>query len=434
MRAYGYASGIDIVFSGPITAYNTAIHAYARYKDVNVNHTGNLTSTDSGSGVHADAYFGQVDVIVHGNISATDVGYGIWAHSQYGPVYVHAFGDINSAQNAIRGAAPGKVDIFHYDGHLISTDNGVNAVTGRSYQSHVAIHNHGDVDANGHGLAAYAYTDANVYQFGNINSHNAYRSGIAATSQQGNIEIYLNGDITAFYDGIHAFAYNGDVYIHTPGNIDAGHKGIYAYAQHSAVVVHNGDISLDTSHPGSSEQAVDVHAVTGAASVTLDNGSVHGITAGVRIDAAVDAYLTIGPNGSLTSDNDLAVQMTGAANANVYISGYVRGYMQFDTDDDVYVNDDGTWRPTGTTDFDFFGGGGTDRVFNRGVIRTSDFGAGGPENVFFENLEEFHNGSTTGGPGLITMVNNDAGDSFVINYSRPARRILRRGQLELGGR
>ncbi len=54
-------------------------------------------------------------------------------------------------------------------------------------------------------------------------------------------------------------------------------------------------------------------------------------------------------------------------------------------------------------------------MFNRGVIRTSDFGAGGPENVYFENLEEFHNGSATGGPGLITMVNNVVGDNFVLN-------------------
>ena len=145
------------------------------------------------------------------------------------------------------------------------------------------------MEAIGNGIFVEAGFDANVYQYGNIISHDA--SGINAVSHSGNVEVLLQGDITAAYDGIHAVSYTGDVYVHTPGTIQGGHKGIFADAGGNAVINQTGDVT------GTAAQGIDVRALGNA--TVESHGNVSGGYQGIRVHAFGD--ITILQYGDVTS-------------------------------------------------------------------------------------------------------------------------------------
>jgi outer membrane autotransporter protein len=119
--------------------------------------------------------------------------------------------------------------------------------------------------------------------------------------------------------------------------------------------------------------------------------------------------IDIDNSGFLSADSLFAIDTVGAG-TSVVNTGQIVGFIDLtDNADNVENLDDGLFDARLTSDFR----GGADVFNNSGTLRTAVDPAV-LEAVAFINLETFNNGSLTGGPGLITMVDGQAGDSFTL--------------------
>ncbi len=139
-------------------------------------------------------------------------------------------------------------------------------------------------------------------------------------------------------------------------------------------------------------------------------GAVSGGSFGVFLNSGTGSSINVASGGSISAGNDRAIHVEGAATA-IDNSGTIRGFVELTGQSDTFdIRDTGLFDARMTSDF----GAGTDRLTNAGTIRAAT-DAGTLETVGFVGLESLVNGSLSGGPGLISLSDGQAGDCLVIN-------------------
>ena len=290
----------------------------------------------------------------------------------------------------------------------------------------LAISNSGDIDVSGLTAAGISVSSGHDLALDN-NANITARSSSALSNtafgifaeQAGagyDLAVSNSGKIsaTSVYgpNGIHAEThYTGSsVRIVNAGDIVATGYEAYAivgltFGPNSPLsIINNGSLSVKGGPGGAGIYARTTEV---GSPILIDNsGSISGIGWGIYARSETDT--TIVNSGDISATSLLAIQVSGAGNAAIYNAGHITGYLTLDADDSFINANGGVFETKLASDF----GPGTDLFRNEtgGTVQA----ATDPEVIehsSFVNLERFEN------QGLITLEDNQAGDSFEISNS-----------------
>jgi hypothetical protein len=363
---------------------------------------------------------------------------GIRAYSQglNSPVDVFNTGDIDSSRVGIYAKARfGALDVFNY-GHITGVYAGIQAATGTGGgpNSPLSIVNTGDIDLQqGTAISASTYQAQSELSVVNSGALTGGRIGLSALTAgaDSRLTIHNSGAIRsvnkpANFDfrtfGISGYTASTDSPIHIVNSGDilataAGSKayGGYAYGiaaeaeggDSSPVTIRNsGNVRAKVNGPGS---AFGIFAETNSPVTIVNSGSVYAeggsnaFVAGVYVDSVSVNTTTIVNSGDIGASSNLAISVRSGP-VDIFNTGTITGFVLLDADDTFINQAGGVFEARQTSDFDAYGGGGTDLFVNEAggtVHATGD--------TRFVNLERFEN------QGLISMVDGAPGDSFTIS-------------------
>ncbi len=429
----GATSRVEVINTGDLDTDASAIYARTRGADseLYVYNSGHITGVYKGiwavTGV-GGADGGPIEIINTGDIDL-QTGESIDAAS-YGvdsDIYVFNSGAL-TGETGIRGGADGDdadVKIVNTGNITVQTDDdpsfGISAANYSGENSRVTIHNSGEIMVTGTG--GLPATGISAEAVGNASSVRVTNSADIRTTAGGDafgIFALANGSVSVTNSGdIHATAgtiangisaqtdgagssiglvNSGDIYV--TGNTFAA--GIYAQTQgaNSPINIANSGSIRVTGPAG----AVGIDAVsfwTNSPIVIENSGSILGGTAGVSAKSA--APTTIINSGDIGASSNRAIVVPYGP-VDIFNTGTITGFVLLDADDTFINQAGGVFEARQTSDFDAYGGGGTDLFVNEAggtVHATGD--------TRFVNLERFEN------QGLISMVDGAPGDSFTIS-------------------
>ncbi|WP_319004394.1 autotransporter outer membrane beta-barrel domain-containing protein [Yersinia massiliensis] len=234
-------------------------------------------------------------------------------------------------------------------------------------------------------------------------------AGIYAESSSGAMSITTTGSVIgALADGIYAYNAGTDQSIHA-ADVTGYTSGIHAENSGS------GALSITTSGTVTGTTAYGVEAMNASneqVSLAVLNGStVQGAQAAILVDSSTSMNITnIGTirNLSLLS-SDVAIQTTGAQ-GTINNSNLVQGSVQLSDEGNIFRNNvDGVWDTAGGTN-DLGALIASNAVFNNGSIVAANGSVADPLQV-----TTFNNVGTFSNAGVLTMVNDRAGDMTTIN-------------------
>ncbi|MBN9058008.1 MAG: autotransporter domain-containing protein, partial [Rhizobiales bacterium] len=328
----GYGK-ITIERSGNITAYKgTGIIASSTDGEIAVTSEGVLTADVDGI-VATNEGNAKISVTQVGNLTAYK-GTGIVVSSANGELSVSNTGTLTAELDGIDATniGSGKVTVYQ-DGSL--TSNTGTGIVASSTTGAVTVIGNGAILADLDGIVAKneGLTAVQVTQTGNVTANKG--SGIIATSALGAITITSTGDILADGYGINAVNSSDDGAItieHTGDITAANYDGIYAETANADIdVTVDGDISAhqDAIHLvsyGDQSVTVDGGRVTGGAgfaAVHFDGGYENSLVNAGTIDSAD------GINGLaiLANDNNTSIVNNGTITGSVVLSDWSNSFL-----------------------------------------------------------------------------------------------------------
>jgi outer membrane autotransporter protein len=364
----GGGSDIAITNSGPITAGDNGVYAitYGDAANVTIVNSGDLKGGDYGpdysSGIYVTTNGGSSKVSIT-NSGSLDAVYGVvvFLNGSDSDLIVTNSGAITAQYAGVTTLAYGERSnsVIINNGDVETIYAGVQGFSDADY-SNVTITNSGDLTSTGDGPVARGiggrtngdYSDVTIINTGDIVSNN-YGMSLLTSGVESDIKVENDGDIAAVGRGMNIRAFgSGAISISNSGDVDGGPVGVYSLSSTSTEIINTGSISA---------------------------------ASGLAID-------TLG------------------ASTTIVNSGAVLGFIDLTDNADSFTNEvDGVFAARLTSDF----GGGTDSFTNAGIVKAADDPAL-IEDVYFGNLETFNNGSPSGGPGLISLVDDQVGDNFAI--------------------
>ena len=357
----GIGASIDLQNNGPIaTNGDSANGIFARTSNSNSSIALSNTRDIATAGIHAQG----IAVVSGGDDSAITIG---------------NFGDIAAGSYGISGSSSGtNSPVTVTSNGFIDPDVGM-ALTTSGPNSPISADNAGTIEGTHLGLLAVTLGEGSPVSFSN------------------------SGNVTSTGDG-------------TPFTFTQGSVSLSAYSTAVAILTNAPDSNIVVENKGTiaglGVNGVGIYALASAAGSTtkiVNTGSIVGDLAALVLDGPGTA--TILNSGDISSASQLAFGVYGGS-AMVINTGHITGYLMLDADDSFINSSGGVFETKLTSDF----GPGTDLFRNEsgGTVRA----ASDPEIIehsSFVNLERFEN------QGLITLEDNQVGDSFEISNSGGGR-------------
>lgn len=428
---------------------------------ISLNNSGDLTSPDDrGIRAYSQGANSPVDVSNTGDIDSYRTG--IYAKTQFGALDVFNAGDITTEYRGIQaatgtGGGPNSPLTLTNTGDIdLNRGTAIGADTYQA-QSELTLVNTGALTGAEYGIIARTFADdspLNVTNSGDIRTFDdpSNSRAIGITTYVGGEDspttITNSGIIRAIsaYDAYGITAESGDpnspITIHNSGNIHALGAGTdgYSYGIRAVTyddgspisIVNSADLRVVQSGPGGYAYGISAATYDVGSSVSIRNTANINVT-GRYLAVGIDAYssnepITIvnagsvyakGPNsigiyassgskttitntGEIGASSNFAIAVTDGA-VDIFNAGTITGFVLLDANDTFVNQAGGVFEARQTSDFDFYGPGGTDLFRNEAGAAVHATG-----DVAFANLERFEN------RGLISMVDGQAGDEFVI--------------------
>ncbi|MBN9026478.1 MAG: autotransporter domain-containing protein, partial [Rhizobiales bacterium] len=323
---------ISVTQIGDLTAYKgTGIVVSSANGELEVSNTGTLTAELDGIDA-TNIGSGKVTVYQDGSLTS-NTGTGIVASSSTGEVKVTTIGSLIAELDGIVATNEGDASVSVTAGAI--TSNTGTGIVASSTTGAVTVIGNGAILADLDGIVAKneGLTAVQVTQTGNVTANKG--SGIIATSALGAITITSTGDILADGYGINAVNSSDDGAItieHTGDITAANYDGIYAETANADIdVTVDGDISAhqDAIHLvsyGDQSVTVDGGRVTGGAgfaAVHFDGGYENSLVNAGTIDSAD------GINGLaiLANDNNTSIVNNGTITGNVVLSDWSNSFL-----------------------------------------------------------------------------------------------------------
>jgi Autotransporter beta-domain/Autochaperone Domain Type 1 len=435
----GAGQFISLNNSGDLTSPDDrGIRAYSQGANspVDVFNTGDIDSYRSS--IYAKTKFGALEVFNAGHITTEYLGIQAATGNAGGPnspLTLTNTGDIDqnvgTAISASTYQAQSELTLVN-SGALTGATYGITARTFAD-DSPIGVTNSGDIrtfddpanfNFRATGISTYAgganspTTITNSGSLWSVSSYAAYGISAGSGDPDSPITIHNSGDIHAIGAGPYSYAYGIQAVTYDDGSpitivnsadlrvVQSGPGG-YAFGISAATFDLGSGISI--------QNTADIMVTGKAAAVGIDvyssNEPITIVNAGsvyakgrysVGIYASSGSKTTITNTGEIGASSNLAIAVTDGA-VDIFNAGIITGYVLLDEDDRFVNQAGGVFEAREISDFDFYGVGGNDLFRNEAGATVHATG-----DVAFVNLERFEN------RGLISMVDGQAGDEFVI--------------------
>jgi Autotransporter beta-domain/Autochaperone Domain Type 1 len=436
----GAGQFISLDNGGDLTSPNDrGIRAYSQGANspVDVFNTGDIDSYRSG--IYAKTKFGALEVFNAGHITTEYLGIQAATGNAGGPnspLTLTNTGDIDqnvgTAISASTYQAQSELTLVN-SGALTGATYGITARTFAD-DSPIGVTNSGDIQTfddpanfnfRATGISTYAgganspTTITNNGSLWSISSYAAYGISAFSGDPDSPITIHNSGDIHAIGAGPSSYAYGIQAVTYDDGSpitivnsanlrvVQSGPGG-YAFGISAATF----DLGSGISIQNTADIMVTGRALAVGVDVYSSNEPITIVNAGsvyakgrysVGIYANSGSKTTITNTGEIGASSNLAIAVTDGA-VDIFNSGIITGYVLLDADDNFINQAGGVFEAREISDFDAYGpGGGNDLFRNEAGATVHATG-----DVAFVNLERFEN------RGLISMVDGQAGDEFVI--------------------
>ena len=381
-------SRIMIENAGAITTTGPNTVAHGIFADttgigstINLDNGGPIaTEGDSANGIFARTSNSSSSIVLSntGDIATAGVhaqGIAVVSGGNDSPITIDNIGDIAAGSYGISASSSGaNSPVTVTSDGFIDPDVGM-VLTTSGPNSPISANNAGTIEGTHLGLLAVTLGEGSPVSFSNSGKVTSTGDGTPFSFTQGSVSLSAYSTAVAIVTN----APSSNIFVENKGTIAAlGLNGIGIYALASAA---------------------------GSTTKIVNTGSVVGDLAALVLDGPGTA--TILNSGEISSASQLAFGVYGGS-AMVINTGHITGYLTLDADDSFINSSGGVFETKLVSDF----GPGIDLFRNENGATVQ--AATDPEVIehsSFVNLERFEN------QGLITLEDNQVGDSFEISNS-----------------